>query len=279
MRRVDIHLLEASESIARIRLLPSGGPLPPGGALTGTLTGPRCRYSRTLPTTFSVCSVDDTAEVLLTEPCYWNADLPFLYDLRLEVRSENTVLERIEQAIGLRRLAVRGPSIFVDNKRFVFRAVNLRSDHSIDWSAWRDAQLTMCTSNPSDDLVRAAGEHGIWLIAEADTESIALNLRNRPAVALMVVSETILPRANRIPGGPLIAVHQNESGLAIAQVDALIHTMKNISESKRELVGCEVPVLAVRSQSDYTSLAGARIACEQLQRHLAPELSLAGYIV
>ncbi|MEX2172023.1 MAG: hypothetical protein WD851_22065 [Pirellulales bacterium] len=281
MHQVRIHLTEATESLARVRLRPTDMKLPTGATLGGTLAGPRCRYARTLPAVFPVRDVNGTAEVLVTEPCYWTADLPFLYDLRIEVRNGGTIIESREQPIGLRRLSVRGSSVFVEGKRFVFRAARLPSDKPIDWQAWRDARLAMYVVDPDEELCQSASEQGIWMVAEMSGGSLPNHVMNCPAVAIVVVTPAELASAERLSGGALIGARTTDDGFVpkAPNPDLLVREVQDIAVSKRELAGCPRPVVVIRSHESFTSLAAARATCEQLQRDLAPELNLAGYIV
>lgn len=272
---------EATDSLARIHFRPSGMVLPTGATYTGTLTGPQCRYARTLPAVFPVRDVDGTAEVLITEPCYWTADLPFLYDLRVDVRQEGAIVASSERSIGLRRLSFRGSSVFVEGKRFVFRAAHLPSDKPIDWQAWRAARLAMYAVDPHDELCRAASEQGVWIIAETSAAATANRVMNWPAVAVVAPPTSERGDVERGPGGPLIAGRETseESAQRIVRADIMVHVVQNVASAKRDLVGRSQPVFAVRSIEGSGTLAAARAECEQLQRDLSPELNLAGYIV
>ena len=281
MHHFQIQLTEATDSLVHIHLRLAGKEMPTGATFNGTLTGPRCRYARTLPAVFPVRDVNGTAEVLVTEPCYWTADLPFLYHLRIEVRNGGKIIESIKQTVGLRRLSVRGSSLFVEGKRFVFRAARLPSGKRIDWQAWRNARLAMYVVDPDEELCQSANEQGIWIVAEMSGGSLPKHVMNCPAVAIVVVTPAELASAERLSGGALIGARTTDDGFVpkAPNPNLLVHEVQDIAVSKRELAGCPRPVVVIRSHESFTSLAAARAACEQLQRDLAPELNLAGYIV
>lgn len=73
--------------------------------LSGTVTGPRREGSRTLPATVRLASVSGrdvpTAEAVLPDPCFWSPELPFLYDVSLELRRGDEVVESSEFSIAL----------------------------------------------------------------------------------------------------------------------------------------------------------------------------------
>lgn len=278
MPQLGFHLVEATDSLARLQLLAGGEPLSHGAMLSGSLTGPRCRYARTLPSTLPIRNSNGTAEVLITEPCYWTADLPNLYDFRIQYRTGKEEVTGLEQPIGLRRLSTGGPSIFIENKRFVFRAARLLTGEPIDWQSWRDARLAIHVVDPSSELCHTASEVGVWIIAESSNPTTIDHLANCPAVAVIVPN--LNPKTfSRLPSGPLIGARWRAGGAIETDADILLHEVRDIAKTKIELACCTRPVIALRPAPHVASLAEARTACEQLQRELAPELNLAGYIV
>lgn len=275
MRDLELELLEATESLVRLRLRLAGRG--DGESLTGMLTGPHCRYARTLPAVFPT---KQDAEILITEPCYWTAELPFRYDLQVEVRLGDRIIDRVERQIGLHRLAARGPNLFVEGKRHVFRAARYENERTPDWAAWREANLAMWARDPSAELCRAASVQGVCLIAEWKSAIATMTGLEHPAVAAAVVSVDELNTIQRTPATPLVGVRNTEcKNLEHTTADFLMYEVTDFAAAKQTLAGCNRPVIAVRPRETYQTLAAARSACEQLQRELAPELNLAGYVV
>jgi hypothetical protein len=228
---------------------------------------------------YPIRSLNEAAEVLITEPCYWTADLPFLYDLQMKLQHDGAAVEIYEQPVGLRRIGIRGQSVFIEGNRFVFRAAHFPNESLVDWHEWRDARLAMYAIDPDWHLCRSASEQGVWIIAEVSNESIADRTMNSPAVAVVVVPRTIVHSIKRQPGGPLIGARQLNGETTRQDADVLVYDARDTIELKRELTFCTRPVMVARSSVPFRSLADARSSCEQLQRDLAPELTLAGYIV
>jgi hypothetical protein len=80
---LELFFGEATDAEARVYArLPEDGPLD-GWEISGTLTGPECRFAQTLRATFSFRDLGPgqglLAEAIATEPCFWAPDLPFLY--------------------------------------------------------------------------------------------------------------------------------------------------------------------------------------------------------
>ena len=103
---IEIITGEATESHARltIRLRNSEER---DAKIAGKLIGPHCLNSRTLPATYPVRPIESEtgtlAEVLVTEPCYWTPELPFLYQLDLEIHGHQGTIREVSGSCALRR--------------------------------------------------------------------------------------------------------------------------------------------------------------------------------
>lgn len=75
--------------------------------LAGTVEGPTCVASHTLPATIPLRSNRSSTTLesvaIIPDPCFWTPELPFLYRLRLELIRDGQVLEQTERVVGLRR--------------------------------------------------------------------------------------------------------------------------------------------------------------------------------
>jgi hypothetical protein len=101
---LELFFGEATDAEARVYArLPYDGPLD-GWRLTGTLTGPECRFAQTLPATFEFHDLgpgqDLLAEAIVTEPCFWTPDLPFLYRCSVGVPPLGGFVARVAGAGG-----------------------------------------------------------------------------------------------------------------------------------------------------------------------------------
>jgi hypothetical protein len=95
--------------------------------LGGTLRGPYCESSRTLPAEFTFQSTQSlppnvdhgkdasrnkaTAKAVVPDPCLWSPELPHLYQADLEARVGARVIARYHGSIGLRRTSPRRQGI------------------------------------------------------------------------------------------------------------------------------------------------------------------------
>jgi len=97
---------EASDALARVyvRL-----PRPAGSeaTLAGKVSGPYSESARTLPAEFPLRELDPgsmlLAEAIITEPCFWTLDAPFLYRVSVELRDKSQVIAAHEELWALRR--------------------------------------------------------------------------------------------------------------------------------------------------------------------------------
>ena len=87
-----------------------------GGAehieMTGTLRGPYCETSRTLPAEFAFKSVGTAlAEAVIPDPCQWSQELPHVYRAHIVAKQDGRIIGQYEGQIGLRRTTPRRSGI------------------------------------------------------------------------------------------------------------------------------------------------------------------------
>ena len=96
--------------------------------ITGQLIGPVCDFSQTLPGKHRFIEIGAgldsqraaLVQAIVPDPCFWTPELPFLYRAELQIDCGGDVVEA-RRTVGIRRLGVRGKSLFFDGKRFVLR--------------------------------------------------------------------------------------------------------------------------------------------------------------
>lgn len=165
-------------------------------ALDGTITGPRRGRDVTLPTKTRLVplprgsGVTALSRAVITEPAFWTPDLPNLY--RVEVAQPagaQTTAGGIDTWIGLRRLGVRGRSFWLDGRRWVPRALAA----AITPAEAREAGVGLVVESPSKDLLTAADEIGVAVVAflrsdESSSDGIA-SLARHPSLMLAIMAE------------------------------------------------------------------------------------------
>ncbi|MFN6191516.1 MAG: hypothetical protein ACK48S_11355 [Planctomycetia bacterium] len=181
-----------AEVYARLVAAAAGG----RPTLRGRLSGPRCTLATTLPTSLRLEDLGGTPPVawgILTEPSYWTPELPNLYRLEAEADDSGAIIARVDRLIGLRRLGVRGRSLWLDGRRWVPRGLALPAA-DFEAAVLRAASMTAVIDDPPESLCAAADAAGVAVVAVVDHAASADHVAERivgwtqhPAVALAVL--------------------------------------------------------------------------------------------
>jgi len=144
----------------------AGGDAP---RIPGTITGPRRGRDTTLPATARLqpTSTPGLARAIVTEPAYWTPDLPNLYRLQATVEHGDTSPVAIDHLIGLRRLGVRGRSLWLDGHRWVPRGIAATGPD--DLAACKAAGVAAVIDDPDERTLARADELGVAVIAVLST--------------------------------------------------------------------------------------------------------------
>ncbi len=212
-------------------------------ALTGTLAGPECKHAITLPVTAKLGGVRPggeapaarsvVARAILTEPAFWTPELPNLYrlDARLDVAgSERAAWQR---RLGLRRLGVRGRSLWLDGRRYVPRGLAATVD-IIDVAACRTAALAAVVADPPEALLDRCDAEGLAVIGLL-ADDVGRPLDVAEATAAVV-------RWARHPAVLVAVVPRGLSAEAVAAIVAEVRGRTDTLLLGREVDGLEPPV-------------------------------------
>lgn len=170
-----------------------------GATITGGLTGPHRGRDTTLPATARLqpTATAGLARAILTEPAYWTPDLPNRYRLEATITSTGGSPVAVDRLVGLRRLGVRGRSLWLDGHRWVPRAV--RIDEVAGIAACKPAVLAAVVTEPDEATLDRADEIGVAVLAmvsESDTNAAAVADRiaawsAHPSVAVVILPEGV----------------------------------------------------------------------------------------
>lgn len=263
---------------------------PPGWQIAGTLAGPSCVYAQTLAASYRFVARPGAecllAEAVIPEPSFWTPHSPQLYQARLELRRGDDVLARVERLVGLRPLTVRGESLRLEGRRFVFRGAVVERAAPLDLAPWHDAEMAIVVDDPADDFCDRASRQGVLLAArlplDGDLPGRLTRLSRFPAVGLVALAGSGEPNVdwralapNLLPARWLAAdqplIGSRWASVAFCEV-------ASPESAARRLGDWPGPVIAVRRQPASDPLS-ARALCDRLQRDLAPKHDLAGYVV
>ena len=146
--------------------------------LAGTLVGPRRGRDMTLPTTVKLVDVtgdhaaaNSTGHALgravFTEPAYWTPELPNLYRLHAEIQRGDQTVAVVDRMVGLRRLGVRGRSLWLESRRWVPRGVTIPPT-GFDPTALRSLSAAAVVNDPTAAICAAADQAGVAIIARLE---------------------------------------------------------------------------------------------------------------
>ena len=283
---VCVQLSETTESSVRVTLAASGNV-----DLTGKweLYGPRCEYGRTLASTFhGRLSKEGNVEFLVTEPCYWSSELPFLYDLFFDSGKKPSV----RMTLGLRRLSIHRQSLYRASRRIVLRGMAAESPMASKLEEARRAEAALLLRNPSEDECALADRLGVDILADlrygnADIEYVSM-LTNHPSVAMIIVDgNQLLPcEIERLAPEALLGLAVYSDGGTASDGQGIpkwcriiVADLNSQARPPAWMAACGRPVIAIRRGATYADFQRARAGCDRLQAELAPEFDLAGYFV
>lgn len=144
-------------------------------SLSGTLTGPESRRAITLPATARLTAVPAAgtaagpagslvARAIVTEPAFWTPEGPSLYRLDAGLESDGRDLARWRRLLGLRRLGVRGRSLWLDGRRYVPRGLTADPE-TLDIAAFRGAAVAAVMADPSEEVLDRCDAEGLAVVA------------------------------------------------------------------------------------------------------------------
>ncbi len=266
-----------------VRLL---GPESAAGRITGTIVGPQRGRDTTLPTTSRLVPLPGgdagaVSRAILTEPAYWTPELPNLY--RVDARADGPGGKAVGQAetlVGLRRLGVRGRSLWLNGRRWVPRAVV--AAERPDLAALKAASLGALVTDVRDDDLALADTMGVAvmpLLGENDLTPARIAALARHPAALFGLVNADIPAEH--VAGRVATLRRARGTMLIGQVfdgSQPPPPSPPLDFSAVRLAAGQVPHAAWRGVSavplvawrhDAAEPSTGRSACDALQRDLA----------
>ncbi|MFM9059636.1 MAG: hypothetical protein ACKOSQ_11025 [Planctomycetaceae bacterium] len=265
--------------------------IPGAGAaatISGALTGPRRGRDTTLPVTARLQSTGNAgvARAILTEPAYWTPDLPNLYRLEAVIESGAAPPRSIDRLVGLRRLGVRGRSLWLDAHRWVPRAVATKGVAGID--ACKPVSLAALVVDPDEATLTRADELGVAVLALVSaTATTAVAITDRiagwtahPAAVLAILPIHMPPAivadvatcARDRKGTLLLAATVSGTAPPPAVIppgiDCLVVAL-DAAETPHDAWRSDAGLPLVAWRRDASTLAAGRAPCDALQAALA----------
>lgn len=289
--------LTPSRAVVQARLLAGADE---GISLGGFVRGPRCSLGSTLPATYRLVAqkpalprlgerlIRITAQALITEPIFWSPDWPALYDVTVELRQGNEVVESATRTIGLRPLAVTGKRLAYAGKHWVLRGVQrtVRVADAVEACREQSAALVVPAELLREPILTHASEVGVLVVALLADQSHVTEehlpwLSQYAAAAIAVLPPDDRPFRFPKTGNLQLARHLKQGDEEPAGDDARL-VLGEVSDAATFADWTRTlsrPVIAYREIWDAIDVAAARAECDRLQRDLAPGGQYAGYIV
>jgi hypothetical protein len=277
-KQVEIFTHQATEAAALVKLhLPSAWA---GSSIEIQLTGPRCERARTLPATFRS---DPNGTLLVTDPCYWTPQLPFLYDLQLTLQLADDSQIDWKHSIGLRRWDIERRNLLSERRRIVLRGAVIAEPDVAMLTDAVGAEMALLVRDPGEPFLQRASELGVALVIDlrgfqGDLAALLTSYSWHPTVALVLVDEEI-SRSGDMKIATVVRADSSSCETASGVGDVVVFELGETEHPLAWAATCEKPVIAIRRQGAYAELAEARQACDRLQTDLAPQFDLAGYFV
>jgi len=172
----------------------------------GTFRGPRCRHAATLPASArleplpAAGAVPPAAAAVLVEPGFWSPQLPHRYELEARLVDGGREICRWSRMVGFRRLGIRGQSFWLENRRWVPRAI-VANNATTPLAAYRKAGACPWLPMPAASLLDEADAEGVMVVAELvdscdDPLEALLEWAGHPSVGFAVAAPELLAVAS-----------------------------------------------------------------------------------
>jgi hypothetical protein len=296
--QLEIFFGDANHAEARVYARLASAGLPPASVLAGRVVGPTCEYAHTLSATIPLAARRAAAlagevppllaEAIVPDPCFWSAELPFLYQAYIELREGNEESASEERSFGIRPLGAFRRRLIFEGRPWVPRAVQSQELPEMPLADWREADLAMYVERPSEDLLSDASRMGVVMIVEAwgDRQTLigqVCLLARWPAVCVAVLrADQPLDRSIRQHAPNLLFaayVGVGDTVFVPNWADLIVCEDTSAQELAVRTRDLSLPVVALRSSGWRDELNDARRECDRLQRDLAGRGEFAGYVV
>lgn len=248
---MDIYSLSRTVTQANIKFVDGRA-----GVVRGSVRGPFCRFSRTLPTTHQITDGD----AVIVDPCYWTPSMPFRYEITLQVDGVDGITRDPTFLWGMRWCVPHKQDLRLNGKRFVVRAIQPKH-LEFDLSLLRELSCALMIDSPSDELCESASDLGVVIIDSSTESANLVREMNRHASVHFACTTT-----------------STRSDVLSASYDAHSNSHIIVATEGNEMESGDRPTFVQRqiASGDITDM---RRACDSLQRDLAKFGQFAGYVI
>lgn len=284
--RIEIFFGQASDALCYVYAQLSGPPAGDDWQLAGSLRGPSCSVSATLPAThpFVPLAPGDSllARAVVPEPSFWTPEMPHLYQAEVKLKQGQREVASARRLFGIRTLGCAGHKLVYGGKRWVLRGVRLDEvPTATDWNGWRESDTAALVDNPGDALCEEASRAGVLLLARLNADQVGeiARLSRWPAVGIVVLPAGADPALGNRRHNLVLAQQVEASMQPAPWAQAVVLEIQGniVDDAMTPLHG--VATLVLRNAGSLSSVAAGRGECDHLQRDLAARGDWAGFIV
>lgn len=264
--------------------------VPADCSLVGEISGPFRAESETLPIRAKLHDRGPGSTLLagglVVDPSYWSPEAPNEYRVRVELRHGGATIAHCDRRLGLRAIAAQGRGFFRENKPWIPRGVCLHPKDLPGLSNPRSLGAVLVLTDCDQDALRVAERQGAYVLVElpagGDALAMARTAAQSPAV-FAVVGSADAPLAEITRAAPNLTLLQRAENPD--EVSASAHGVIADLDDPRDFAlrwndfDRLVLVRSPQGRLSDTSLTERRLACDGLQRALAPWGQFAGYLV
>jgi hypothetical protein len=299
--RLELFFGEASPAAARIyaQLVPSPELAAPTGQLVGSVKGPYCRHSQTLPATVPLRGrpargdkAPLLAEAVVPDPCFWTPELPLEYRVSVAYQESGVELAKVERWFAIRPLAGRAGLFRLAGHVWILRGAQIADPDRVDLAEWQKAGLALAAVDPSEALCAEASRAGVIIVARlgdsTDPQTAIRRWGRHPAVGMIVVPRSVaLPTEARAWARNTLLVETlagADAGIVAGWAGAGLLELDRSGPSAEAFDGAAsyaAPVIVFGAGGDGAerSARELRAACDRIRAACAPYFQCAGYLV
>lgn len=176
--------------------------------IEGRVIGPTCEYASTLPSRVPISTYRPSkshylqANVQILEPCFWEPEHPFCYEVQLELHDDQRLLDMQRIIAGIRHLEVDGNELLLNGQPFFVRGVKHFIGTSIaELEAWHKADCGAFLTDASTGLCDRTDRWGPMVLhvlvpqQTGEATSQVMQLRNHPSLLMWVLPPGITGEA------------------------------------------------------------------------------------
>jgi hypothetical protein len=283
---VEIFFGQASDALCYVYSQLSTPPAGDDWQLTGSLRGPSCSLSATLPAThpFAPLAPGDSllARAVVPEPSFWTPEMPHVYQAEIKLMQGQREVASTSRPFGIRTLGCAGSKLIYGGKRWVLRGVRFDEvPATTNWNAWREGNTSILVDNPSDTLCAEASCAGVLLVARlrADQVGEIARLSRWPAVGVVVLPADANPAQGNRRHNLILAQQVDAVTKPATWAQAVVLDLQGNGMDDSTVPQHGLATLVLRSAISLSSVAAGRGECDRLQRDLAARGDWAGFIV